>query len=214
MDTLDNNLIKKGFEKKYYDITNHKNNDDDINYYNVDKIHNNLDNKSKNKIYKCFDMNNLVVRTNNKKDCEKEVYWNGKTKNLGVWDTPCKNDDECLYYKTNKNYKNSYGKCMKSGYCQMPLNVENIGYHFKKKHIKPKCYNCDNKEWKPFTKIDTCCEEQDKNSNKYDSKYDFLKSPDYAYKNDLNLRINNYSKNNSYIKYNNLFNNDYDYYMF
>ena len=38
----------------------------------------------------------------------------GIDKLYGVWDRECKSDSECSYYKANKNYDNTYGKCLKN----------------------------------------------------------------------------------------------------
>ena len=146
--------------------------------------------------YACFNIDsniwnknikNFIIRTNNKMDCEKSISWYGKDKPYGVWDRECKSDSECSYYKANKNYDNVYGKCLSDGYCQFPINTLNLGYHFTVDNdkYKEKCYNCDSKKWLPVTKLGQCCEEQkDKN------KYPFLKSPDYAFKDDVQNRVN------------------------
>ena len=146
--------------------------------------------------YACFNTNpniwnknikNFIIRTNNKMDCEKSISWFGKDKPNGVWDRKCKSDSECSYYKSNKNYDNEYGKCLDTGYCGFPTNTLNLGYHFKvnNKKYKEKCYNCDSNKWLPVTKLGECCNEQ--NDKK---KYPFLKSPDYAFKDDTVNRVN------------------------
>ena len=146
--------------------------------------------------YACFNrdptiwnksIKNFIIRTNNKMDCEKSISWYGTKKPYGVWDRKCKSDSECSYYKSNKNYDNNYGKCLNSGYCEFPINTLNLGYHFisNNKNFKEKCYNCDSKKWLPVTKLGQCCEEQ-----KDKTKYPFLKSPDYAFKDDMQNRVN------------------------
>ena len=115
----------------------------------------------------------------------------------------------------------------------MIMNMENV-YHLdnvkcqyqlvkldiilKKKNSKSKCYNCDTKKWRPFTELNECCEEQDKNNKNYNKKYDFLKGPDYAFDDDLNNRINydikdKYKHGKFYIKHPDLFDtNKFKYY--
>ena len=217
-------LIRNGLDKssynKYYNVHNPKL-DDSITYDKANKIFNSRETYDKNSNsfsiqyqYKCFDLNKpgLIIGTNNKLDCESEVDWYGRIKDYGIWDRPCLTDEECVYYKKNKNYDNEYGKCLPSGYCQLPINSKKIGYHFEKEDVKKKCYNCDTKEWEPLTELGECCEEQ-----KDKTKYPFLNGPDYAFVNDINTRINydiknKYNKEKYYIKYNNLFTNDFKYY--
>ena len=56
---------------------------------------------------------------------------------------------------------------------------------FLNKDKKPFCYNCKTTEWKPITNLEPCCDEQ-----KDKTRYPFLKSPDYAYNNDMITRLN------------------------
>ena len=67
----------------------------------------------------------------------------------------------------------------------MPLNMKNISPHLfsASKSYKPYCYNCTDKN--------NCCEKQ-QNKNKYPK----LKSPDYAFANDIILREQNKSQLN------------------
>lgn len=224
---VSNYLIRPGItEPNYYDV-HHPDVKNNITFENAEKILKEREQYDKNTNefslkyqHRCFDVNNegLIIGTNNKLDCENEIDWYGRIKDYGVWDKPCVSDDECIYFKENKNYTNNYGKCLPSGYCQMPLNTKKIGYHFEKEGSKPKCYNCNSEEWKSFTELDDCCEEQDKKNKKYNKKYDFLDSPDYAFNNDLNTRINagirqKYLDNKYYIKYEDLFHkNKFTYY--
>jgi len=229
---LSNYLLRPGFTNQYYDVHDPKIKDN-ITFKDVDNIlkeHNQLDNANQldntnqfslENQYRCFDLkkDGFVIDTNNKLDCENEIDWYGRIKNYGIWDKPCVSDNECIYHERNKNYDNSYGKCMESGYCQMPINSKKLGYHFEKTDSKPKCYNCNTSKWTPFTQLDECCERQDKTSKNYDTKYNFLNGPDYAYDSDLNTRINHnikkkYDNKNLYIKYDDLFNKDkFNYYF-
>lgn len=171
--------------------------------------------------YACFGYNkNDNIPTSqpifavNKTDCESNHNLIGDKTPYGVWDTPCKNDSECVYYRANKNYDNNYGKCVK-GQCTYPLNMKNLGYHYFIDHpkTKPLCYNCGvggkNREWMPNTQLGFCCEEQ-----KDRKKYPFLKGPDYAFLNDGEKRQNEYIKKNCklYKVYSKIFNNKPDAY--
>tara|TARA_B100000131_G_scaffold319547_1_gene365682 strand:+ start:392 stop:1993 length:1602 start_codon:yes stop_codon:yes gene_type:complete len=225
-DSLDKILISKGNDNNNeFNLIDSIGNDGFLT--NIDKVFKkrneevkkNIDLKSQ---FNCFDITNSekIIKANDKFTCENEFDWYGRPKDIGVWDRPCKNDKECIYYQGNHNYKNNYGKCLSNGKCEMPLNIKGIGYHYQSKDTKPFCYNCkslnnrsnnekedNNKnEWYPVTKLGECCEEQDKNSNKYNKKYDFLNGPDYAFHNDIEDRINAYNsklyKNGKkYIKY-------------
>ena len=60
----------------------------------------------------------------------------------GIWDSPCQVNNDCPFYKANKNYTNEFGKCDKqSGQCDMPMGVIPIGFT-KFGKIEPNCYNC------------------------------------------------------------------------
>lgn len=146
------------------------------------------------KLYGCFSTKTgKLIKSINKMICESGYDSYGNKKDIGVWDKPCKEDNECLFYKSNKNYKNNFGKCV-SGYCQLPLNVKRIGYKYYDPNTKPLCYNCDKDDWFVASKLGLCCDIQ-KNKNNF-------KSPDYAFKNDLNSRMNYFRQNNFKIKSN------------
>lgn len=123
--------------------------------------------------YKCFGNNGF-----NESTCNSYSFEKGKT---GVWDKPCLKNEECPFYKKNRNYPNSRGGCI-NGYCEFPLNIKRLSYKKYDKKIKPFCHNC---------KLDnclgddcyTCCDNQKRDK----LKYNFLKSPDYIFQNDLNL---------------------------
>jgi hypothetical protein len=146
--------------------------------------------------YACFNLNYNPALKNepllpyySRESCESNVDPYGRNKSYGVFDKACQKDDECPYYKMNKNYDNDFGKCV-DGKCQLPINMENIGYHYYKtdKSKLPLCYNCDSSKFEAVTLLDTCCEKQfDKNL------YPFLKSPDFAFKGDTVERQNYYN---------------------
>ena len=137
--------------------------------------------------YACFNVNydpelknEYILPYYSRESCESGTDPYGRPKAYGVYDKPCEKDEECPFYKLNKNYDNEYGKCI-DGTCQLPLNMENIGYHYykKTKTTRPLCYNCNSKEFNLDIFMDNCCDEQ------YDTdKYPFLKSPDYAFDGD------------------------------
>ena len=139
----------------------------------------------------------------NRNDCEDKYSIIGYKKPSGVWDSPCSKDEDCPFYKQNKNYKNEYGKCVR-GKCELPLNMENLGYHYyiNEKTVRPLCYNCNTTKWLPNTNLDFCCEEQ--NDKK---KYPHLDGPDYAFANDILARTNSYKQKNCRMKknYSNIF---------
>lgn len=139
----------------------------------------------------------------NRNDCENKYSMIGYKKPSGVWDSPCSKDEDCPFYQQNKNYKNEYGKCVR-GKCELPLNMENLGYHYyiNEETVRPLCYNCDTKKWLPNTEPAFCCEEQ-----KDKKKYPHLNGPDYAFSNDILTRTNEYKQKNCRMKktYSNIF---------
>ena len=144
--------------------------------------------------YACFDINysptkkgNIILPYYSREACESSYDAYGKAKNIGIYDTPCKKNNDCPFYKINGNYKNEFGKCMDDGYCELPMNMERIGYRYFKNNPnkKPLCYNCKSNKFQMFSTIDMCCDEQN-NTNKYG----FLKTPDYAFEGDFQDRKN------------------------
>jgi hypothetical protein len=98
----------------------------------------------------------------------------------GIWDAPCQVDNDCPFYKANKNYSNEYGKCDKiTGTCEMPLGVIPLGFT-KYGKIEPNCYNC-----KISSKDSKCCNTQINDIYNGNVKY---KSPDYIFNNDESTR--------------------------
>ena len=163
--------------------------DVDFNDVNIDKIEEKINKFLKNEefqrnMYKeekrgfCFFKKNV----DNKILCE-SVDENG----TGVWDKSCIYDEDCPYFKRNRNYPNSRGGC-KDGYCEMPINLKRFGY----KQINDAkvddiiCYNCKKDSNKSCIGLNCnkCCEEQ-----KDKKKYPNLNSPDYAFEKDYEERI-------------------------
>ena len=107
----------------------------------------------------------------------------------GVWDKPCTYDEDCPFYKRNRNYPNNRGGC-KKGFCEMPVNLKRFGF----KQINDNklddiiCYNCKRDKNSDCVGLNCnkCCEEQ-----KDKTKYPTLNSPDYAFDFDFEERINN-----------------------
>ena len=126
----------------------------------------------------CFFKRNV----NNKIFCE-SVDENG----TGVWDKSCTYDEDCPYFKRNRNYPNSRGGCI-DGYCEMPINLKRFGY----KQINDAkvddiiCYNCkrDKNTSCIGLNCNKCCEDQ-----KDKTKYPNLDGPDYAFEKDFSDRI-------------------------
>ena len=65
--------------------------------------------------YRCFFKKGFSENT-----CKAYSFDN---KTVGLWDKPCNNNNECPFYKKNKNYINNRGGCV-NGYCEMPKNIK------------------------------------------------------------------------------------------
>jgi hypothetical protein len=155
--------------------------------------------------YACFNINidnsqdsaKAFLPYYSRQDCESTLDPFGRPKAVGVYDKPCKEDKECPFFQSNKNYPNKFGGCVNNK-CQLPLNMTNIGYHYyvSDKTSAPLCYNCNNNQFDATaSELGNCCHEQfDK------KKYPFLKSPDYAFTNDELLRKNYDLQTNFVIK--------------
>lgn len=112
-----------------------------------------------------------------------------------LYDTPAINDNQCPFYKYNKNFNNEMGGIKKIpveiysvdgkantfelNFCEMPQGIERIGFKKYNSINKPLCHCYPNNE----TLSSDCCEIQnDKNL------YPFLLTPDYAFENDTTIR--------------------------
>lgn len=126
--------------------------------------------------FKCFRGKYLYSP---KEICENDKFLNGiKYKKRGIWDKLCKTNQECPFYKANKNYPNNFGGCT-NGFCELPINMVNISprlYSYKSAY-KPYCYNCRDSTF-------DCCPTQ-KNLKLYPK----LVTPDYAFPNDIDTRF-------------------------
>lgn len=178
----------------FQDLLNNKNSDyETINYKNK-----NENNKiiSEEKIKDFLEDDKYVrniIKENNRgicffKNTTNKLLCESSDKNgdkVGVWDKSCMYNEDCPYYKRNRNYPNSRGGCI-NGYCEMPINLKRVGY---KKYVIDKlsdiiCYNCKNNNNCVGLNCNKCCEEQ-----KDISKYPNLEGPDYAFEKDYNDRI-------------------------
>lgn len=84
------------------------------------------------------------------------------------WDRPCVKNEDCPFFKANKNYVNERGGCMEGGVCEMPLGVLRTAFrtYDTSGPFAPFCYGCgQNSE---------CCSKQS--------------VPDYAFPNDYEER--------------------------
>ena len=121
-------------------------------------------------LFRCYGKKSI-----DKYNCENSYDVNGKKlKSIGVWDRPCVSNEDCPFYKKNKNYDNEFGGC-KEGVCEFPIGAINISPRKARNLDIMLCHNC--------LKKSNCCQEQ------FNKKlYPKLMSPDYAFKNDHYLR--------------------------
>lgn len=144
------------------------------------------------------DQYSTLIFASDRASCEDRLDKNGKPKPAGVWDHSCQKNSDCLFYMSNQNYQNNYGRCLENGRCQFPIGMKNLGYHYWIMGSKnePYCYNCNSKSksWKPVTELGKCCEEQ-----KNRIKYPHLKSPDFAYPGDQADREHLFERTKCYI---------------
>ena len=117
--------------------------------------------------------------------CEAIYDSKGKlNEKIGVWDRPCTKNTDCLFYKKNKNYPNEFGKCI-NGKCEMPIGSIQISPRKIKTIDTVICNNC-------ISGINCCNDQKDR------KKYPNIKSPDYRFKGDEELR-KKYLKNTNLI---------------
>lgn len=117
--------------------------------------------------YRCFGDTSIE----NKALCDSPYDVMGMPKRSPtVWDRPCIRNEDCPFYKANKNYENTRGGCMDGGVCEMPVGVKRVAYRLYKSEERyaPFCYGCND----PLSS--TCCDEQ--------------WMPDYAFPNDQGHR--------------------------
>ena len=109
---------------------------------------------------------------NNEAECSDNKDLEGISKPPGVWDYKCMTNEECPFYKMNKNYPNERGGCI-NGMCEMPLNVKQNSPHTYSLDPKyrPYCHKCIGNDFR-------CCDLQN------DKKIFNLDTPDYMFKKD------------------------------
>lgn len=91
----------------------------------------------------------------------------------GTWDAPCVTDNDCPFYRANRNYDNNRGGCLSTGQCEFPLGMVAKSPRKVADPSAGLCHNCSKAhDW-------SCCVEQKQRRN------DFMESPDYAYINDV-----------------------------
>lgn len=136
--------------------------------------------------YQCINEETTV----SKQSCNSpyDIYGIPK-KNPTFTDKPCTTNEECPFFKANKNYPNEYGACQPDGTCQMPIGMVRMGYtkYFDRDPYQPFCYQCKN------PKDTMCCEDQVRLTELNQlypraAAYTHLKSADYAFPNDTQLR--------------------------
>lgn len=133
-------------------------------------------NRNPDEIYK-FSYSCFGRKAVNKANCENIYFKTNEPKNIiGVWDKKCQKDTECPFFKANKNYPNNFGKC-NNGNCELPLGAIRISPRKFKINSVLMCHNCK--------KGTNCC-----NKQKDKRLYPNLKSPDYMFLGDSNLRNN------------------------
>ena len=84
-------------------------------------------------------------------ECELDNDTNFGKKPRGVWDKTCQTNKECPFFKSNKNYTNTFGGC-NEGICEMPIGIRRLGNrYYDVDSIKDAdCYNGDcSKQLKP-----------------------------------------------------------------
>jgi hypothetical protein len=126
---------------------------------------------------RCFNPStNDILNYSNTSDC---TSFHKNIDNYGVWDKPCINNEDCPYYKSNKNYPNELGGCMETGICEMPVGVRRIGYQKYDKNTTPFIYNCLKNPKIPKSKLrkNKCINNQ--------------KTPDFMFAGDIPLRKQN-----------------------
>lgn len=114
--------------------------------------------------------------------CEGETGYLGEKKTPSVWDRPCFKNSDCPFFRANTNYPNERGGCQ-NGFCEMPINIDQVSYQRFSRKEKPYCYNCV-----PADETYTCCEEQQQSRFRR-PEYQLMTSPDYAFINDLQERF-------------------------
>ncbi len=184
---IEENILFSNFKKNNYGITDEFESDINLNPLEVNKF---IESNKKKKIYE-YDRNYCFYK--DAKDKNECISISKNNNTIGIYDSPCLYDEDCPFYKKNNNYPNKRGGC-KKGYCEMPVNINLLGYKEYLDSNKAVCYNCKKQDCTGI-ECNMCCDDQ-KDSEKYPN----LNGPDYAYPNDFNERI----KHSKYFENNNL----------
>jgi hypothetical protein len=136
-------------------------------------------------LYKCYFKNAIT-----KAECESYELikdtnsFRTSDKKPGLWaKSQCTSNEECPFYKNNQNYNNNRGGCV-NGKCELPINMKLLTPTIPDSKSIPLCHNCKNPEGKTGLNCLMCCEDQFDNS-----KYPTLVTPDYAFEDDFNERL-------------------------
>ena len=152
----------------------------------IEAIKEDYDKSNKGGFYGCYGNNEIK----NKFECDSYYKIDGTPKQYySLWDKRCETDSECPYYKSNSNYINNRGGCIKSGFCEFPVGVKRLGFtKYTDVNLNaPLCYNC-----------------------KDDDNGGDIKKPDYVFENDFEDRKkNNLNTIISLLDYRSFENNEY-----
>jgi hypothetical protein len=120
----------------------------------------------------CYDKSLNQIMGKNERECLEDQE--------NTWETPCKYNYECPFFKSNSNYTNNFGGCdVQTGTCQMPrgINKQSFKRYSTDEENQPLCYNCSLSN----TSESDCCDNFKSNNN--------LVSSDYMFTNDTQERI-------------------------
>lgn len=154
-----NFYLAKSYDPNYRIMSNTEARDQYIKY---------VDQKNEESKYRCIIPYSYQTPPNDQTQC---------LNHHGLWEKKCETDQECPYYKSNTNYPNNFGQCDKTtGYCQMPIGINNLSYHVGTDVDNAICYNCPKGFTGPMT-MGQCCKT--------------MSVPDYMFDNDEQVRYQN-----------------------
>jgi hypothetical protein len=119
----------------------------------------------------------------------------------GVWDSPCIKNTDCPFYKANKNFPNEFGGCnSQTGYCELPIGLNPVGYRSYDNIENAETYNCDKGYYGEksigkcvLEQLDKVYSENTKDTSKEIEKLEIqpkqkFKSPDFVFMGDMLIR--------------------------
>jgi hypothetical protein len=174
---IEENIVFSEFKKNYFELSDTFNSDINLDKDAINKF---IELKQKKQIHENDNNYCFFKNASDKNNC---ISVSRNNNSLGIYDSPCLYNEDCPYYKKNKNYPNSRGGCIK-GYCEMPTNVKLVGYKEFIDGNSPICYNCKKTNGCKGMECNMCCDKQ-----KDTKLYPNLDGPDYAYYNDYNQRM-------------------------